>query len=1017
MKLSSFLTFFAVASTPFSPASELARPIASPDLVFEEKDGIVAIEAEHFFKQDLSDVRAWYLTTKDTDSGIKPDGDPNHVAGASGGAYLEILPDTRRTHDDKLIKGENFSNEPGKAAILSYKVHFNTPGKYWLWARAFNTGSEDNGFHFGINGEWPETAQRWQTVTRNQWHWKSAQRTAEVHTGVSGILTLEVPSAGEHTIHVCMREDGIELDKILLVNRKDFEPEGLGPESVIKAGAAPKPFPFVAVEGKNVTSKPAGKSSRMVPASAFDAGKGYYIDQGKWLAINPEKDKTAMAKKVFRLPEGRYDITLQAVGENDGGSSYEVEVGGTTIGKHVAPVSTERFEAAPKYWKTWKNVEVSRDAVISVRSTIASADGKEWSRARWAGLKFTAANPKTAKALAAMPAAGKEKRTASKPAGPALVQPRQADGDGSVSISGDLKTWHKVTLTLNGPYGHEKDNEPNVFTDHDFSVTFTHSSGSPSYTVPGYFAADGDAANSSAESGTIWKAHLSPDEPGDWSYKVHFKRGKGAALGEEGEALASIDGKTGTFSISASNKQRPDLRARGRLQYAGKHHLQFAGDKSWFIKAGADAPETLLGYKEFDGTRAHKPGKVPLKSYTRHIGDWTDGDPVWKGGKGKGLIGAISYLSSKGMNAFSFLPYNAGGDGDNVWPFIEREFTLNYDCSKLDQWGVVFDHATNKGMFLHFKLQETENDDLKGPGGAQSLDGGDCGPERKLYLRELCARFGHNLALNWNLGEENTQTLVQRKAMAEWIRKMDAYGHPIVVHTYPQQQDKVYGPHLGKDSLLDGLSLQNNSVKNCHNQVVNWTRKSAEAGKPWVVSFDEPGDAGYGMPADDDYANMAEIRRKEKKKPIPTVDDVRKYTLWGTILAGGGGVEYYFGYKLPENDLLCEDWRSRDQSWDYARYALEFFRDQKIPFQDMVSRNELVGNSKNENSRYCYAKEGEIYLVYLPEGGSTDLELPVGRSFTLAWFNPRTGEMGDAKPLNGKTVTAPGKEDWLAVVR
>lgn len=118
-----------------------------------------------------------------------------------------------------------------------------------------------------------------------------------------------------------------------------------------------------------------------------------------------------------------------------------------------------------------------------------------------------------------------------------------------------------------------------------------------------------------------------------------------------------------------------------------------------------------------------------------------------------------------------------------------------------------------------------------------------------------------------------------------------------------------------------------------------------------------------------------------------------------------------------ENDLICEDWRSRDQSWDYARYALEFFPDQKIPFQDMVSRNELVGNSKDDNSRYCYAKEGEVYLVYLPDGGATELELPPGKPFTLAWFNPRTGEMGEAKPLDGKKLTAPDKEDWLAVVR
>lgn len=57
------------------------------------------------------------------------------------------------------------------------------------------------------------------------------------------------------------------------------------------------------------------------------------------------------------------------------------------------------------------------------------------------------------------------------------------------------------------------------------------------------------------------------------------------------------------------------------------------------------------------------------------------------------------------------MTYNAGGDGENVWPFVARDDKLHYDCSKLDQWGIVFDHATAVGLYLHFKLQETENDD------------------------------------------------------------------------------------------------------------------------------------------------------------------------------------------------------------------------------------------------------------------------------------------------------------------
>ena len=171
------------------------------------------------------------------------------------------------------------------------------------------------------------------------------------------------------------------------------------------------------------------------------------------------------------------------------------------------------------------------------------------------------------------------------------------------------------------------------------------------------------------------------------------------------------------------------------------------------------------------------------------MNDWTDTDPTWKNGKGKGLIGAINYLSSKGCNAFSFLTYNAGGDGDNVWPFIQRQDKLHYDCSKLDQWGIIFDHGTAKGMYLHFKMQETENDDHKkskdGGSVPERFDGGDLGRQRKLYCRELIARFGHNLALNWNLGEENTQTYQQQTAMIDYIKAVDPYNHLIVVHTYP----------------------------------------------------------------------------------------------------------------------------------------------------------------------------------------------------------------------------------------
>lgn len=611
----------------------------------------------------------------------------------------------------------------------------------------------------------------------------------------------------------------------------------------------------------------------------------------------------------------------------------------------------------------------------------------------------------------------------------AAPSPRGPDGDGSIAISGELRQWHKVVLSLAGPFACEDDTRPNPFTDYRFTVVFTHESGQPGYRVPGYFAADGAAAETSAAAGNVWRAHLAPDRPGRWDYRVEFTQGSGAALDDTGAPLPPFHGRTGSFTVAPTDKTGRDFRARGRLVHTGGHYLRFAGSGEIFLKAGADAPETLLAFRDFDGTIAHK-ASVPLKTWAPHLRDWRPGDPSWQDGKGRGLIGALDYLAAKGVNSISFLTYNAGGDGDNVWPFVARDDKLHYDCSKLDQWGIVFDHATRLGLFLHFKLQETENDDERTgiprrPGAVPAaLDGGATGTERRLYLRELVARFGHALALNWNLGEENTQTPDEQRAMARFLRAVDPYAHPIVMHTYPREQDLVYSPHLGDARALTGVSLQN-PWSAAHARVLHWRNESARAGLPWVVCNDEQNPSRAGVPPDPGYAGSDGWADDGARRY--DLHAIRQATLWGTLLAGGAGVEYYFGNLLPQSDMLCEDWRSRDRSWDYARIALEFFARGGFPLDRMRNADELVGNPQHDNSRYCFAKPGELYLVYLPTGGAATLDLTgAPGDFSLEWFNPRVGgplQTGAVSRVAGGAPAALGlppadpSEDWLAIVR
>jgi hypothetical protein len=193
---------------------------------YNEKEGFLRVEAEDFYKQTNDSIRKWYIIDNDFSTDLK-DADASHSKSASKNAYIEILPDTRQTHDDKLIRQENFSNIPGMA-IVHYKVNISTPGRYYIWAKAFSTGPEDNGVHVGLNGKWPASGKRMQWCKgKRSWYWESKQRTKEVHCGIENAIYLDIDKAGEHVIQFSMREDGFEMDEWLMTTDKNYNPRNI----------------------------------------------------------------------------------------------------------------------------------------------------------------------------------------------------------------------------------------------------------------------------------------------------------------------------------------------------------------------------------------------------------------------------------------------------------------------------------------------------------------------------------------------------------------------------------------------------------------------------------------------------------------------------------------------------------------------------------------------------------------------------------------------------------------------
>ncbi|WP_395340233.1 DUF5060 domain-containing protein [Ningiella sp. W23] len=584
-----------------------------------------------------------------------------------------------------------------------------------------------------------------------------------------------------------------------------------------------------------------------------------------------------------------------------------------------------------------------------------------------------------------------------------------------------------IEMTFDGPHASEL-GDVNPFLDYRMDVLFTH--GQSTFVVPGFFAADGNAAETSASNGNKWRVRFAPNKTGIWDYKIRFLQGKDIAVADDTSAaqgIAPLHEVSGQFEVFENLDKNPY--SRGPLLYVKEAYLQFSGSKDYFIKTGVDSPENLLAYNDFDGTTNVAKRR---KSWSPHLQDYNDALQAytWQDGKGKALLGAINYLHEEGLNSISFLTFNVDGDDRNVFPHLIREGEMEnyeayaskgnnkkawenyfhrtrFDVSKLAQWNKLFTFASEKHFFLHFKIHENETDHI--------MDKGEFGLENKLYYREIIARFAHHPALNWNIGEEQNESAYHQRAVAAYIRAVSPYKNQhIVMHTFPKRDD-LYGALIGEQSELTGASLQLDDVnfKDVYPRLRKWYLLSRNAGKPWAIAVDEPGGAGFALLTDEED---------------PSHNNPRNDVLWPVLFGGGFGVEWYFGYESPETDLNAQDFRSRDLFWDQNKIAREFMHEH-LPFNEMQP---IFESSMHHLGIRVFGKPNDIYAVYFSALGRGMQDLRIGKlgeEYEIMWFNPREGGdlvAGDEERfIVGKTHSRVGfppggrenrEQDWVAVL-
>jgi hypothetical protein len=174
-------------------------PLAWADGAFQEAAGQVVMEAEHFASKTPRNAHDWLLRTS--------------ITGYAGTGYMESSPNSATTRDTNYL-----TNSPE----LIYNVQVTNTGTYYVWVRGSATSGNDDSIHVGLDGAGPASADRLTTIP-SSWGWTR-------NTMDGSPATLNIATAGLHTIHIWMREDGSRLDRILLrKSSSSTAPSGSGP--------------------------------------------------------------------------------------------------------------------------------------------------------------------------------------------------------------------------------------------------------------------------------------------------------------------------------------------------------------------------------------------------------------------------------------------------------------------------------------------------------------------------------------------------------------------------------------------------------------------------------------------------------------------------------------------------------------------------------------------------------------------------------------------------------------------
>jgi hypothetical protein len=283
--------------------------------------------------------------------------------------------------------------------------------------------------------------------------------------------------------------------------------------------------------------------------------------------------------------------------------------------------------------------------------------------------------------------------------------------------------------------------------------------------------------------------------------------------------------------------------------------------------------------------------------------------------------------------------------------------------------------------------------------------------EYSRYVRYLIARYGARPAM-WLIVADGYGKEPVAAPAGQTVQEWDAYSQPTGIHYSPYDDfmpewsnDPRFGFHFNRshqdEEWLDFQWAQTGHNAEHHPHEVfrmyeNEPIKAVANGEPTYERIGAPDRATGWWQGHEAWLN---------------------FTSGGTmgVIYGAGGL---WNWKLSPNEEGWADWANTNASWEqsilfkgstyvgYLSRALE-----GLNLTDIQRRPDLAYGA------YALAKQSELYIVYLPEGGPVRLG-GLRQALTYRWFNPKSGDWAGYGTLEAgsvATLKSPDKNPWVLI--